>query len=123
MCAGIARRSTTTPTTSWSGPSAALYELSKTPWGGDLYGLTFDGLDGLARFVVDHYACGSFLVVSEYYQKGDERREKEYPPTPAYPDSPVYGVVCLERAVERAKEAAANLEGKIRLAMVWPRSS
>jgi len=92
--------------------SYPLYLLRQTGWGDDYQALCYGSIygSGLAAFIVEHFGCGRFLVVSEYWDKDDARRAAEYPPVPVEPDCAAYRAICLERAAREAREAAAHLQ-------------
>ncbi len=91
--------------------SHPLWLLRQTGWGQDVWNLGFRGqtFNGLAPFILEHFGCGSFLVVSEYWSKGDAEREAKYPPVRVEPKACEYKAICLERATREALAAADHL--------------
>lgn len=91
--------------------SYGLWILKSGEW--DLANLDYDCFEGVASFIVKHFTCDAFLVVSEYW-RGPESEEKfprkrVRPLTPETHVFPSYLRIVLEQKVEEAKALAAKL--------------
>ena len=85
-----------------------LFVFSKSKWGADLSDLKYPGIyeSGLARFLVGHFACGDFEVVSEYSSDV---------PVKVIPDCEDYQAICLDTANMEAEKLIAHMKSLMAL--------
>lgn len=85
--------------------SMALWVFSKSQWYNDSR-IEWKGLESIGSFIVKHFTCGRFAVVSEYHYGNPTT----YPKILVQPHGEQYRAICLEAAVAEAKELIKHLE-------------
>lgn len=86
--------------------SYPLWLLKGSGW--DVWNLDYDCISGVATFILQHFTCDAFVVVSEYWRGPDS--EERYPRKRVRPIEPRYPHLVLEAKVAEARAMASKLK-------------